>query len=69
MISYNQSSDSGEESDRQDDVVAHYSSAESSESKNNAEESLVPVIQLPRQTRSGRNIETSFSRYHDYFLY
>ena len=54
----------------------HYSSVETSESENNAEENnaeenLVPVKQLPRQTRSGRhgNIETSFSRYRNYFLY
>ena len=49
-------------------MIAHYSSAESSESETNEEE-LVPVIQLSRQTRSGRSIGTSFSRYRDCFLY
>ena len=58
----NEISDSEEESDTEDDlVIAHYSSAESSESETNEEE-LVPVVQLSRQTRSGRSIGTSFSR-------
>ena len=48
-------------------MIAHYSSAESSESETNEEE-LVPVIQLSRQTRSGCSIGTSFSPYHDCFL-
>ncbi|KAL9965167.1 hypothetical protein ACROYT_G028930 [Oculina patagonica] len=75
VLSDIESSDSGEESDSEDDIVAaHYSSTESSEradnaEENNPEENLVPVLQLPRQTRSGRNIETSFSRYRDFFLF
>ena len=57
-----------EESDSEDDlVIAHYSSAESLESKTNEEE-LVPVVQLSRRTRSGRSIGISFSRYRDCFL-
>ena len=49
----NEISDSEEESDSEDDlVIAHYSSAESSESETNEEE-LVPVVQLSRQTRFG----------------
>ena len=65
----NEISDSEEESDSEDGlVIAHYSSAESSESETNEEE-LVPVVQLSRQTRSGRSIRTSFSRYRDCFLY
>ena len=65
----NEISDSEEESDSEDDlVIAHYSSAESSESETNEEE-LVPVVQLSRQTGSGRSIGTSFSPYRDCFLY
>ena len=65
----NEISDSEEESDSEDDlVVAHYSRVESSESETNEEE-LVPVVQFSRETRSGHSIGTSFSRYHDCFLY
>ena len=69
-ISDNESSDSDEESNSEDDlVVARYSSAESSESETNEEPDLVPVVQLPRQIRSARNIGISYSRYRDCFLY
>lgn len=62
-------SDSEEESDSEDDlVISHYSSAESSESETK-EEDLVPVVQLLRQTRSGRSLGTPFSPYSDCFLY
>lgn len=75
VLSDIESIDSGEESDSEDDIVAaHCSSAESSESEDNAEEinaedNLVPFIQLPCQTRLGRNIETSLSRYRDFFFF
>ena len=69
VIRDNEISDSEEESDSEDDlVISHYSRAKSSESETN-EENLVPVVQLLRQTRSGRSIGTPFSPYRDFFLY
>ena len=69
VIRDNEVSDSEEESDSDDDlVISHYSSAESSESETK-EEGLVPVVQLLRQTLSGRSLGTPFSPYRDCFLY
>ena len=59
-----------EESDSEDDlVISHYSSAESSESEISSQEDFVPVMELVRRTRSGRNTGTSFSKYREQFLY
>ena len=59
-----------EESNSEDDlVISHYSSSESSESESSSQEDFVPVMELARQTRSGRNTGTSFSKYRDQFLY
>ena len=73
-IGSNTSDNSDAESDSEDDIIiAHYSSTDSSESESDSEETnsdRVPVLaQLSRQTRSGRNITTLFSRYRDCFLY
>ena len=74
MGSNTSSDNSDAESDSEDDIIiAHYSSTDSSESESDSEETnsdRVPVLaQLSRQTRSGRNITTLFSRYRDCFLY
>ena len=74
MGSNTSSDNSDAESDSEDDIIiAHYSSTDSSESVSDSEETnsdRVPALaQSSHQSRSGRNITTSFSLYHDCFLY
>ena len=54
---------------KDDLVIAHHSSEESSEGESNGEEGFGPVNELPHQTRSGRHIGASVSRYREQFLY
>ena len=60
------------ESNSEDDlVITSYSSSQSSgsECEENSEGNVIPVLPLVQQSRSGRIVGTSFSRYRDCYLY